>query len=139
MVVCPYQPTIELSGKNNADTDFTSGAQLLTSTYYNQSISRGGMSWNSTSGAITVPVTGYYCITGYFYCNSPGNGTGRLGVRTNGTNRVTLQCMANGTNTFTLVYSLAANDTIDVIADAADLPRLYMGDNHTRFAVFLLG
>lgn len=138
-VIMPNQTAIELNGNNAADIDFTANAQLLTSTYYNQTISRGGISWNSSTGAITVPVAGYYFITGFFYCNTAGNGEGRIQIRTNGSNNVVFQMRAPGTNTFTLVRSLAANDTIDVIADPFDVPRLYMGPQHTRFAVFLLG
>jgi hypothetical protein len=135
----PFQPSIELNGKLGTDVDFTSSAQLLTSTYYNQILNRGGIGWNSSTGVITVPTTGYYFISMFVYCNSAGNGDGRLQIRTNGANRVVFQVRSTGTNTATLLVNLAANDTVDVIADSFDLPRLYMGPEHTRFNMFLLG
>jgi len=135
----PNQPVIELNGKNNADVDFTANTQLLTSTHYNQTLSRGGMSWDSSTGRVTVPVSGVYFISMFVYCNSAGNGEGRIQIRPNGTNRVVFHCRPTGTNTATLVFSFNAGEYVDVIADGFDLPRLYMGDNHTRFNMFLLG
>ena len=133
------QPAIELNGNNAVDIDFTANAQLLTSTYYTQVSNRGGLSWNSSTGLITVPTTGYYFISMFVYCNAAGNGDGRIQIRANASNRIVFQVRASGTNTATLLLNLAANDTVDVIADGFDLPRLYMGSNHTRFNMFLLG
>ena len=138
-VLMPYQAAIELNGNNGVDIDFTANAQLLTSTYYNQVLSRGGMSWNSSTGSITVPVTGYYSISIFTYCNTAGNGDGRIQIRSNSSARVIFQMRSVGTNTATVLLNLAANDTVDVIADSFDLPRLYMGPQHTRFNMFLLG
>ena len=135
----PYQAAIELNGNNAANIDFTSSAQVLTSTYYTQVSNRGGMSWNSSTGSITVPTTGYYFISMFVYSNTSGNDAGRLLIRANSAQKVVFQVAPTGTNSVTVLLNLAANDTVDVIADGFDLPRLYMGENHTRFNMFLLG
>jgi hypothetical protein len=73
-VTMPAQPSLYLDGNNSTTVSFTAGQQLLTSTYYQQRFLRGGISWNGTTGHVTVPVAGHYMVTFCGYLNAGSSG-----------------------------------------------------------------
>lgn len=135
-ITTPSQPSIYLEGNNSTDVSFTSGQQFLVSTYYTQTYTRGGMSWNSGTGRVTVPTTGHYLIT---FARYETGASGRVEIRKNGSNINLLQTDTTDTDTHSFVYEMSANDYIEIVADSFDLPQSFMGVRHTHFSLNLLG
>ena len=135
-VTISNQPAIYIDGNNATNVTFTSGQQLLTTTNYVSRNVRGGMSWNGSTGSVTVPVSGYYSISWSGYHNGS---VGRVQIRVNGAVLQLVHTGASGAFGRDVIVSLAANDYVDVIADGFSLPTLWMGPAHTSFTMNLLG
>lgn len=135
-ITTPAQPSIYLNGNNGATVNFAAGQQILTSTYFQQKHIRGGMSWNGTTGAVTVPTAGHYFVS---YAGYENVSAGRVAIAVNGANVQLVHWGGMGTRSISFVVSLAANDYLQVIADGFDLPQLYMGPTHNYFCAYLLG
>lgn len=140
-VIASGQPSIYIDGNNPNNKTFPAGnPPLLTSTDYQQRHSRGGMSWNSTNGRVTVPTTGHYFVSLCVFSNTVN--TCRLLLRKNSS---FIQLLHNnsviGTNGITLVVDMSANDYLEVIvdSDSASTHGFYMGPSHTYFSAYLLG
>jgi hypothetical protein len=130
------QPLIYLEGNNANTISFTSGQQLLVSTYYTQTSVRGNISWNSATGRVTVGTTGQYMITFAGYENGA---TGRVGINRNGSLVNLVQWGSLGTHSISFPTSMTAGDYFSVTAEASDLPQLFMGVVHTHFSAYLIG
>ena len=135
-ITTPLQPAIFLDGNNPAQINFTAGQQLLTSTYYTSKFSRGGMSWNSTNGRVTVPIAGVYAIAWNGYENVS---TGRIVIQQSGTFIHVIHFGGTGVRGVTILSSIPAGGYIEVAADGLDLPQLFMGSGHTSFSMYLVG
>jgi hypothetical protein len=137
----PNQPAISLNGLYNGRVDWPAGQQVMVSSVVYNQFSRGGMSWNGTTGRITVPVAGYYYFSGYFYVQIAGNANGRFVVQVNGSNRIVWQTgnSTDGIVTASVLLNMSANDYVTILPDAFDLPSTYMGGDHSRFQMFLIG
>lgn len=135
-ITTPAQPSIYLDGNNWTQINFTTGQQILTSTYFQQKHIRGGISWNGTTGAVTVPTAGHYLVS---YAGYENVSTGRVTIAVNGANVQLVHWGGMGTRSISFVVSLAANDYLQVVAAGEDLPQLYMGPVHNYFCAYLLG
>jgi hypothetical protein len=142
IITTPFQSAIRLNGNNGNGFELGGNTQLLVSTYYNSVLSRGDLSWNSTTGRITAATAGYYAVMFQVYVQTGGtNNNGRLQIRKNGSEYQLMQTglAADGTYDLCTVVQLSANDYIDIIIDSFDPMRLYMGPSHTVFHMFFLG
>lgn len=136
-IIAPAQPAIQLDGNYPDSYNFTAGQQLLTSTFYQVRVLRGGITWNGT-GRVTVPLDGVYSVSFYGYEIAA---SGRVSIRANGVGVGVplIQWYSTGTNGVTSLVSLSAGDYLEVVAEGFDLPQLYMGAAHTNFSVNFLG
>lgn len=75
----PSQPYLELL--SNASTQTATSGALTVYIGWTVNINNGGMSYNSGTGAITVPVSGNYIISGSLRFANTGNTTGERNVR----------------------------------------------------------
>jgi hypothetical protein len=132
----PTQPLIYLEGNNGNTINFTSGQQLLVSTYYTQTVVRGDISWNSTTGRVTANTTGQYMLTFAGYENGP---SGRVMIYRSGSGINLVHWSGGGTRAIAFPIAMTAGNYIEILADAADLPQLYMGLQHTHFSLYLIG
>lgn len=142
-VTRPNIPAIALDGSNSAGINFTANAQVLTSTYFSNQISKGGMTWDSVNGRISVPVAGYYYFSVFVYAQpSNTNGNGRFIVRRNNTTNLIVLQTGNGVDGLasgSVLVNMAASDYINMYADSFDLPAAFMGTSHSRAQLFLVG
>lgn len=140
-VTMAAQPALRLDGNNGNGFDFSSATQLLTSTYYSTTISRGDLSWNNSNGRVTAGTTGYYSVSYSVYVQTGSVGNGRLQLRKNGSQYQLLHTgfAADGMAVLDTIVQLNASDYIDLVTDAFDPIRLYMGPAHTSFSMFFLG
>lgn len=144
----PNNPCIILDGNSPNWTPFAVADQtsILTSTYYYQNYLSGGIVWNSTSGLVTVPVTGIYRVCGQIYCAGAtqppitnGADRGRLYVMRNSSLMFlvhTYIAYEPGTIFYTGLVSMTANDHFKLTV--SDTVVMYMGGVHTRFCVELV-
>lgn len=142
-VTGPNIPAIALDGNNGAGINFTANAQVLTSTYFSNQISKGGMTWDSVNGRISVPVAGYYYFSVFVYAQpSNTNGNGRFIVRRNNTTNLIVLQTGNGADGLangSVLVSMQPNDYINMFADSFDIPAAFMGTSHSRAQLFLVG
>ena len=113
----------------------------------NAYVVRGGMGYNSTTGALTVPVSGVYSISVSAFTNA-NNGRLLLQVTVNGSTNLNgsgiSECMATSgdgnydTASQTIYLYLSANDYIGVFVNAWTTS-IYPGGNGNTLAVTLVG
>jgi len=132
----PTQPLIYLEGNNGNTINFTSNQQLLVSTYYTQTTLRGDISWNSATGRVTANTTGQYMLTFAGYENGAA---GRVMIYRSGSGINLVHWSGAGTRAIAFPIAMTAGNYIEILADAADLPQLYMGLQHTHFSLYLIG
>ena len=137
-ITASAQPNIRLNGNNSASFNFAGSTQVLTSTYYSQDFATG-ISWNSSTGKVTVPTAGYYFITLQVYVIIAENANGRIALYQNGAAKQLMHTglAIDGTYTMSLFLYAAANDYFEVVVDNFDPIRMYMGAIHTTFHMFL--
>jgi hypothetical protein len=133
-VTMPFQPIISLDG-NFGTRDYTGTYTIVD---FTPVVSRGGMSWNSTNGRVTVPVSGVYEINLHVYHYSIGSvrsqisingGSGSLAQSTNTTT-------ADETRSQTIIRTLAANDYVSFLMTGGT--RIFTGNQHTFAHVKLI-
>jgi len=135
-------PYIYLRG--NDASEVTSGASATIWTAWTASAAVGGMTWNSSTGRITVPVTGMYQIAAKFYLWI-NNATGHsVIIRKNGVAFQEYQTdfaavgaggRTDHTVTISEILQLTAGDYIDFQCYAD----IYGGSNHTNCQMVMLG
>lgn len=108
-------------------------------TDFNVVTSRGGMTWSSSTGRVTVPVAGLYRISLQVYHYQTGSV--RTTINVNNT-EITLAHSANSTTADETRYqctvrSLAANDYIDFRTTSN--VQIYTGSRHSYAVVELIG
>lgn len=139
-------PAIHLDGNNSANNSLSSGTVITTSTYMTDSaghaFSQGGMSWNSTTGAVTVPVDGIYRVSTFVYVNSTD--VGRVSIYANGSEKVIINVTSPTTNSLTAsgttILDLAADDYVDLrVASFAAPISIYTGTKHIGFSMEFVG
>lgn len=136
-ITTPLQPAILLDGNNPSTINFTANQSVLTSTYYISKFSRGGMSWNGTTGRVTVPVAGVYMINWNGYENVA---SGRVSIwQSGGLSLQLVHFAGTGTRGVSMCVSIPSGSYIEVLAENNDLPQLYMGAGHTSFSMYLVG
>lgn len=133
-VTMSQQPAIYLNGNFPNQVNFSGGQQLLVSSYYNQIYSRN-MTWNSSTGTITVPISGLYMVSFSGYEVGAG---GRVEININDIGEQLVQ-WGFGTNGISFITPMNANDYFTVTASSFDLPQLFMGDQYTYFSSYLIG
>ena len=133
---------LKLEGISAATATFTAGQQILTSTYYRETgngFNVGSISWNSSTGEVTVPEAGLYFVSHAMY-NQGGTNT-RYYMNINGTvhslHHVT-SSDEDGTRTFTDIFNLSANDVLTITNIYANA-QSYMGSQHTWFNMYKFG
>lgn len=134
--------SIRLNGNNGSTVNFTSSAQVLVSTYFSQGFANGGISWNNSTGRVTVTTAGVYQISLIIYIQTgSANGNGRFDIRVNGSTTHLLHTGngADGTVCVSFLASLTANQYVDIVADGFDLPGAYMGPSHSTFCMHRVG
>ena len=140
-VTTPSQPFIELRGNNASRV--TNQGTITTYTAFNQQTAVG-MTWNSSNGRITVPITGKYLFLGKFYQwinNATShwiiphlNGTAISEYQTDFAN---IGAGGNTDHTVTTadIVNMAASDYIEYKVSSD----IYGGFPHTNLQAFLLG
>lgn len=139
-------PAIHLDGNNGANNSLSNGTVITTGTYMSDSagngFSQGGISWNSTTGAVTVPVAGIYRVSTFVYVNATD--TGRISIFANGSEKAILNVTSPTTNSLTAscttILDLAANDYVDLrVASFAAPISIYTGTKHIGFSMEFVG
>ena len=137
-VTIPNQPAIYLDGNN---PNWATQALGTTIKDFSVSFSRGNMSWDSSTGRITVPVSGYYYL--HFQAYHATSSTGRVFIRKNGNSQVLAQfgsMPGDQTKVVSAIISASANDYFDVCQDAGSWQlNAYRGSLHTAMYCVFLG
>jgi hypothetical protein len=131
----PAQPAIVLDGNNFSWV--TNTANTTVKALSPKADARGGFSWNSTNGRITVPATGWYAMTYVTY--QQGGSTLRLHLRKNEASFAMRHVYEQGdgqTGVYGLVYA-NANDYFDVFLEYS--VACFYGGNHSFATVSFLG
>jgi len=133
------RPALSLDGNFGGDVLYTASQQVLNSTHFVQRFSRGGITWNGTTGQVTVTDAGYYHITLNMYQN--GATAGRFQIRKNGAlvQLMHVPASALGVSSVSLIETMTANQYIDVVADGFALGTFYLGPAHSSFHIQYLG
>jgi hypothetical protein len=133
------RPALSLNGNFGGDVLYTASQQVLNSTHFVQRFSRGGITWNGTTGQVTVTDAGYYQITLNMYQN--GATSGRFQIRKNGAlmQLMHVPASASGVWSVSLIENMTASQYIDVIADSFALGTFYLGPAHSSFHMQFLG
>lgn len=133
---------LKLEGISGVTTTFSAGQQILISTYYRETgigFNEGSISWNGSTGEVTVPEAGLYLVSHSMY--NQGSNSLRLYININGTphslHHVT-SSDEDGTRTFTDIFNLSANDVI-TITNVYASGQAYMGSLHTWFNIAKIG
>lgn len=114
----------------------------------NAYVVRGGMSYNSSTGAVTVPVAGVYCISISAFTNQTG-GKILLQLKKNGATSWNgsgiNECMASAgsvgqydTASQTIYLPLEASDTVSIFVNTWT-SGIYSGGNGNALSIALLG
>ena len=112
-VTMPYQPAIQISAMNVAVGSYSTGGTVF--------VQSGGMSYNSSTGAITVPVAGNYRIT-YAGFSSAANSYVMMSLRKNGGHYGYSECFAASNGGWIYV---SANQTMIVNMSTSDYLQVY--------------
>jgi len=132
-VATPYKPAMFLDG-NDAGW-YALGGQTIKK--LSVRASRGGLTWDASTGRVTVPVSGWYAVsqTGYYAAGS----TQRRYIRLNGGTVCMLHRYEyyDSQNTIYGIFYANANDYFDVYQDSA--VNQYYGSVHTYITVEFLG
>jgi hypothetical protein len=133
-VTMPDQPMCRLDG-NAGNTAYTAGDTLKE---FNDTLN-GGMTWNSSNGRITVPVSGWYQWNFFIYGYSAGGSRTQLfhnGVR-KALAHTHITASINFTNAASVVLPMSANDYIYLTTDYTG--NIYMGTGHSGISGHLIG
>ena len=112
-VTMPQQPAIQISAMNVAVGSYSTGGTVYVQT--------GGISYNSSTGAITVPVAGNYRIT-YAGFSSAANSYVMMSLRKNGGHYAASECFAASNGGWIYV---SANQTVIVNMSTSDYIQVY--------------
>jgi len=141
-VTMPNQPFIELHG--NQPSRITNHGTPVVWTHFGLQASTGGMTWNSSTGRITVPVAGKYIFLGKFYQWIDNATNQNVITRKNGNPIAEYHSdyanLGNGSNTDHVIVTadivdMAASDYIEYRVNSD----IYGGYPHTNLQAFLLG
>ena len=133
---------LKLEGINANWISFAVNAQILTSTYYRETglgFNEGSISWNGSTGEVTVPEAGIYFVSHSMYNGGANNF--RIYMNVNGSAHSLHHISGSdedGTRTFTDTFNLSANDVI-TITNVYASASTYMGSLHTWFNIFKIG
>ena len=146
-VLHPEQPSFLLQGNSAANKNVGDGeafgatddGQTAFTTTGNGAFIQGGMSYNSATGEITVPVAGVYFFSGTFYLNESNSAI--VTVRQNNTIRGRCYDGASVGNSMNvpIVLNCAANDKISFHNDTGAARNFYEGGTHTYIYGHLVG
>ena len=138
-------PSIFVDGNSAADTTYDGTVWTAGTASAGRGYAQGGMTWNATTGNITVPQTGLYQVAWTAYHTASGGETHnqRFSLRKNGVNyiapfsHVGMDSVSTLQHTVTATINLNANDTISIAGDssASWRPRVYGGSEHTYLQV----
>ena len=135
-------PYIYLRG--NDASEVTQSGTTTTWTAWNTDAAVGGMTWNSSNGRITVPVTGMYQIAAKFYLWIDNATNHSIIIQKNGVSLQEYQTDFVGigaggrtdhTVTISEILQLTAGDYINFQCYAD----IYGGNNHTNCQMVMLG
>jgi len=133
---------LKLEGISSATATFSVNQQILTSTYYRVTglgFNVGGISWNGSTGQVTVPEAGIYFVSHSMY--NQGSNNLRLYINVNGAAHSLHHITGSdedGTRTFTDIFNLSANDVVTITNVYAN-GQAYMGSVHTWFNIYKIG
>ena len=133
---------LKLEGIVSSTQTFSAGQQILTSTYYRETglgFNVGSISWNGSTGQVTVPEAGIYFVSHSMY--NQGGSQARYYINVNGTVHALHHVTGSdedGTRTFTDILNLSANDVVTVTNVYANA-QSYMGTIHTWFNIYKIG
>jgi len=139
----PARPAIAVDGNVASTVTQTANgvitpANLVATANSDMSYSKGGMTYNTTTGEITVPVAGLYLFYGQMYINNTQ--TGRIALNVNGSGRALGHSDSDGgvsTVHVTALLDLAANDAVTFVSGYAT--DVYTGSRHTFYHGYLVG
>lgn len=132
-VTMPYQPAFFVSAMSASVGNYMNGGVVF--------VQNGGISYNSSTGAVTVPVAGNYRVTYSGFTNAT-NSYVQLSLRKNGVHFAYTECFA-ASNTFqyvtatqTLIVNMAANDYLQAYVNGGTV---YNGGGGNTIALELIG
>ena len=135
-VTMPYQPAFIAYGQSGDVSFGASDTNLpLDNTLYN-----AGNHYNTSTKIFTAPVSGMYFFRAQIYYQG-SSGNSRLRIWQNSSVSVyhIISAQTYNTKHITALVYLAANDNVKVTFQADNATNLYIANNHTNFAGYLLG
>jgi hypothetical protein len=138
-------PAILVDGNNPADATYDGTFWKQGTVSAGNGYAQGGMSWDASTGAVTVPQAGLYFINWVSYHTSSGgenhahswhlyiNGV----IKNNPFSHVNMTNVATMQKVATMTLNLNANDTIQIFGNPTSSwrPRIYGGSNATYLQV----
>lgn len=134
-VTLPFHPIMKVDGSNFGWYDLADGS-VVNGSYVSPTYTRGGMTWNSSLGRITVPVAGCYEMS---YTSYSTVGQTRMHLRKNGASFTMMHKYESSDAQRVVVGNVdaAANDYFDAYIEYG--VSHYYGGNHTYFTLKLIG
>jgi len=146
-ILQPAKPAFNLQGNNSNNKSVGDGevfgatddGQAAFKTSGDGAFLQGGITYNSATGEITVPVAGVYYLCGMFYMNQ--SSIAQVTIRQNGAIRARNYdgSSAVGSMELSIVLNLNANDKITYQQDSGATRTFYEGAQHTYVFGALLG
>jgi len=135
----PNQPTLLLNGKVASNVDIAPNASIITGTNVEQETGSSGITWNATTGVITLPLTGLYEAYVQAYINSTV--THRVNLLLQNA-IVGMAHGSDGTKTINSIFHGSANNVLELKNGGAISPSpsfYYMGQGHFILSLRYLG